>query len=265
MLAAALDAGGEAQHLRLVEAGQCDDRHHLRLAFRERAGLVDHQRVHFLHALERFRVLDQHAQLRAAADADHDRHRRGKAKRARAGDDQHAHGGDQSEGEARFRPKRGPGGKGDERHRDHRRHEPAGDPVGQPLNRRAAALRARHHLHDLREQRVAPDLVGAHHEAAAHVDGGADHARVLVFGHRHGFAGHHGFIERGAALQHDAVDRYLVAGAHAQAVADLDSVERNLLVAAVIFHAACGLRRQIEQRADGARGGRARAQFEHLA
>src|ERR1035437_83043 len=80
-------AGGEAQHLRLVEAGQRDDRHYLRLAFRERAGLVDHQRVHFLHALERFRVLDQHAQLRAAADADHDRHRRGKAKRARAGDD----------------------------------------------------------------------------------------------------------------------------------------------------------------------------------
>ena len=141
MLAAALDAGSEAQHLRLVEAGQRDDRHHLRLAFGERAGLVDHQRVDLLHAFERLGVLDQHAQLRAAADADHDRHRRGEAERAGAGDDQHAHGGDQPEGKARFRPERRPGGEGDKRDRDHRRHEPAGDLIGQPLDRRAAALR----------------------------------------------------------------------------------------------------------------------------
>ncbi len=67
------------------------------------------------------------------------------------------------------------------------------------------------------------------------------------------------------ALQHDAVDRHLVAGAHAQAVADSDRFERDFLVAAVVFHAARGLRREIEQRLDGARGRLARAQFEHLA
>ena len=147
--------------------GSGDDRDHLRLAFGQRAGLVDHQRVDLFHALERLGVLDQHACLRAAADADHDRHRRGKPERAGAGDDQHAHRRHQAEGKARLRPERRPGGKGDERHRDHRRHEPAGDLIGQPLDRRAAALRVRHHLHDLRQQRVAADLVGAHHEAAA--------------------------------------------------------------------------------------------------
>ena len=45
MLAAALGAGGETQHLRLVEAGVRHDRDDFRLAFGERAGLVDNQRV----------------------------------------------------------------------------------------------------------------------------------------------------------------------------------------------------------------------------
>ena len=79
------------------KSGRRHDRHDLRLAFGERAGLVDHERVDLFHALERFGVLDQHAGLRAAADADHDRHRRREAQRARAGDDQHAHCRDQAD------------------------------------------------------------------------------------------------------------------------------------------------------------------------
>ena len=247
MLAAAFDARRVSQHLSFVEAGQRHDRDDLRLAFGERAGLVDHQRVDLFHALERLGVLDQHAQLRAAADADHDRHRRGQTERAGAGDDQHAHRGHQPEGEARLRPERRPGREGDERHRDHRRHEPCGDAIGQPLDRRAAPLRGRHHLHDLRQQRVAADFVGAHHEAAAAIDGAADHARIFFLGHRHGFAGHHGFVERGMAVEHRAVDRHLVAGPHTQSVADRDGVERDFLVAAVVLDAARGLGREIEQ------------------
>ena len=141
----------------------------------------------------------------------------------------------------------------------------ADDLIGEALDRRAAALRRRHHLHDLRQQRVAADLVGAHDEAAGLVDRAADHARIFLLGHRHRFAGHHRFIERRAAFEHDAVDRHLVAGTHAQPVADLDGVERDLLVAAVILHAARRLRREIEQGADGAGGRLARAQFQHLA
>ena len=108
MLAAALDAGRKLQHLRFIEAGRGGNRHHLRLAFGERAGLVDDKRVDLFHALQRFGVLDQHAGLRAAADADHDRHRRGEAQRARAGDDQHAYGRDQPIGEARFGAEQSP-------------------------------------------------------------------------------------------------------------------------------------------------------------
>ena len=38
--------------------------------------------------------------------------------------------------------------------------------VGEPLDRRARALRLGDHLDDLREQRVAADPLGAHDEAA---------------------------------------------------------------------------------------------------
>ncbi len=58
---------------------------------------------------------------------------------------------DQPIGEARLRPEHRPGGEGEHRDRDHRRHEPARHLVGEPLDRRARALRLRHHLHDLRE------------------------------------------------------------------------------------------------------------------
>src|SRR5437763_1073317 len=70
-----LDARCEAKHLVLVEPRRGNDGDDFRLAFGERPGLVDHERVDPLHALERFGVLDQHAGPRAAADADHDRHR----------------------------------------------------------------------------------------------------------------------------------------------------------------------------------------------
>ena len=136
-----------------------DDRDDLRLALGQRAGLVDHERVDLLHPLQRFGVLDQHAGLRAAADADHDRHRRGEAERAGAGDDQHGDGGDQPVGQAAARARTvAQAAKASTATSDHGRHEPAGDLVGQPLDRRAQRCASRHHLHDLRQQRVAADL-----------------------------------------------------------------------------------------------------------
>ena len=45
---------------------------------------------------------------------------------------------------------------------DHRRHEPAGDLIGQALDRRARALRPRHHVDDARQHGVAADFFRAH-------------------------------------------------------------------------------------------------------
>ena len=61
--------------------------------------------------------------------------------------------------------------------------------------------------------RVAADLVGAHDEAAGLVERAGDHLGAGFLGDRHGFAGHHRFVERRAAFDHDAVDRHLFARA----------------------------------------------------
>ena len=148
---------------------------------------------------------------------------------------------------------------------DHRRHEPAGDLVGEPLDRRARALRLRDHLDDLRKQGVAPDLLGAHDEAAGLVERARDHLAAGLLGDRHGFAGHQGFIERRAALEDDAVHRHFFSRPDAQSVADLEAVDLNLVVGAVVADATRGFRRQFEQRLDRAGRRLAGAQLQHLA
>ena len=118
VLARALDAGELLQHVLGREAGRRLDVNDLRPSLGQRAGLVDHQRVDLLHALQRLGVADQHAVLRAAADAHHDGHRRGQAQRTGAGDDEHRHGRDERIAE---RGRRAPDQPGDEgQHRDER-------------------------------------------------------------------------------------------------------------------------------------------------
>ena len=62
-----------------------------------------------------------------------------------------------------------------------------------------------------------------------------------------------------------AVDRHLSPGRTRKRSPTATCVERNFLVGAVVLDAARGLGREIEQRADRARGRFARAQFQHLA
>ncbi len=89
MLAVALQTGGNAQGRAFIRARRHVDGNKSWLSFREGSGLVDQQRIHFFHTLERFGIPDQNAGARPGSDTGHDRHRRGKAKRARAGNDQH--------------------------------------------------------------------------------------------------------------------------------------------------------------------------------
>ena len=191
----------------------------------------------------------------AAPDADHDRHRRREAERARAGDDQHRDRRDQAVGVARLGTQTAQAMKASDRDGDHQRDEPGGHLVGQALNRRAAALRLGDHVHDLREHRVAADLVGAHHEARprwlivppitlspALLATGIDSPVI---------------IDSSTAPRPSskcAVDRHLLAWPDAQAVAEVDRVERHLLVGAVGADPARSFRREIEQRADRAAG-----------
>ena len=145
------------------------------------------------------------------------------------------------------------------------RHEPGRNLIGQPLNWRAAALGLGHHLHDLREHGVAPDLVGAHDEAARLVHRAADHLVTDALGHGHRLARHHRLVDRAAPFEDGAVHRNALAGTHAQAVARGHLIEAHILVRAVGPDAPRHLRREIEQRANGAAGLFAGPQLEHLA
>ena len=139
-----------------------------------------------------------------------------------------------------------------QRHDDDNRHEPAGNLIGEPLDRRARTLGVRHHLHDLRKQRVAADLVGAHHESAGLIERAGDDLAAGFLGDRHGFARHQRFIERGAAFEDDAVHRHLFARPDAQMIADRKRVDLHFVVGAVIADPAGSLRRELQQRLDRA-------------
>ena len=106
---------------------------------------------------------------------------------------------------------------------NHGGHEITRHDVREPLNRRTAALRFRHHLHDLREQRFAADAFRSHHERAVAVDRAADNALARLFLNRNRFARHHRFIDCARALEHDTIDRDFFARTHAQAIASRTS------------------------------------------
>ena len=145
-----------------------------------------------------------------------------------------------------------------------RRHEPAGNLIGEALDRRAAALRLRDHLDDLRQHSIAADAIGAHDERAGLIDRAADDAVARRLDDWHRFAGHHRFVDRAAPVEDFAVDRHLVARPYAQSVADRDAFERDVLFAFVIAKPARCLGRKIEERPDRAAGPLAGAKLQHL-
>ena len=120
---------------------------------------------------------------------------------------------------------------GEHRNRQHCRHENARDLVGETLNGRAATLGFGNHVHDLSEQRVAADPLGAHDETARAIDGAARHLVADSFFHRERFPGDHRLFHAGVAFDHRAIHGHLVTRNHAQPVADFHLVERDFMIA----------------------------------
>ena len=96
-------------------ASACDDADQCGLALRQRAGLVDDERVDLAQHFDRLRVPEQDAHRRALAGRDHDRHRRRQAERTRTRDDQHGDGVDERVRHARRRTHRAPDDEGHDR------------------------------------------------------------------------------------------------------------------------------------------------------
>ena len=201
--------------------------------------------------------------------ADHDRHRRREPERARAGDDQHRDGVDQRVGQARLGAEPAPRAtKVSAGDRHHRRHEPAGDRVGEPLDRRAAALRLGRPSATICASSVsAPTRSARMTKLPVPLTVRADHPVAGALLDRHRLAGHHRLVDRAAALEHDAVDRHLLARPHAQPVADLRPASSGTSASLPSARDAAA---RSSARGRAARGSRAlvcaaRAQLEHLA
>ena len=95
-------------------------------------------------------------------------------------------------------------------------------------------------LHDPSERGIAADAGGPHHEGAGRVEGRADDLGAGGHLDRHGLAGQHAGVDRGAALDDDAVDGHSLPRPDPQQVTDRHRLEGDVLVPPV-GHAPGGL------------------------
>ena len=219
VFARGLDGGGEREHRVFFETAGRRDQDELRVAFGERACLVDDYRVDFLEDLECFGVLDQDAILCALAGTDHDGHRGRETQCTRTGDDEYGDGVHDRVGHCGLWTEPGPQQESDDGDNDDRWHEPCSDEIGEPLNRRPAALRFGDHVDDLRQHRIFAHAGRDHDETARAIDRTADDGVAGVFLDGNGLAADHGLVNRAVALVDDTVDRHFVTGTNTQPVA----------------------------------------------
>ena len=188
----------------------------------QRAGLVDDDGRHPMGRLERLAAADEDPGLRAAAGADHDRGRRRQAHRAGAGDDDDA--------DERRR------GRGSAAARDRPTNQTANvprPPRSRTIGTNTSAIRsasrwigalepwARSTSSTIRARAVSrPTRVARMTKRPGRVERRPDDLVARPDRDRDRLAGQHRHVDRGAALDDDAVDRDAFAGPDAEEVAD---------------------------------------------
>src|SRR6185503_7480141 len=181
------------------------DAHQLRFALGQSSGLIDDERIDLSHHFDRFRILEEHTTLRTLTGGDHDRHRRRQPKRARTRNDQNGYSVDERVSHTWLRSPNTPDNEGNHRDRDYRRHEITRNDIREFLNRRAAALRVRHHLHDLRQQRFRAHSLGLHGESATTIHRATDHTFAGTLCNRNRFAGNHRLVDRARPIDYHTI------------------------------------------------------------
>ena len=170
MLAALLGRCGEEEQPGRVLALE---RRHLRMAFGERAGLVEDDHRDLPRPLERRRIAQQYAPARADARADDDRRGRRQAEGAGAGDHQDRD--RRNEGGLPIAAPGPPADEGQDGEPQHHRHEDGADPIHQLLDGRLARLGVLDQgddprQHPLMHRRARPDP-----QQPVAVEGATDH------------------------------------------------------------------------------------------
>src|SRR5580704_15201306 len=111
--------------------------------------------------------------------------------------------------------------KGDDRGQHHRRHKVGSHYVRQSLDWSSSTLGLAYHLYDLRKQRVCPDALSLHHEAARPVDSPSDDLGIDRLFYPDSLTTDHRFVYGAAAVNHHSVSRNLFARSDTELVAHL--------------------------------------------
>ena len=121
-----------------------------------------------------------------------------------------------------------------------------------------------HQADNLRQHGVAADALRFDDQPALLVDGPAVDFGRSRFVHRQAFAGEHGFVDRGAPVADNRVDRDTLARLDQKQVARRDFIDGNRLLFAIVEERGC-LRRQTHQLLDGVAGAALGPRFQQLA
>ena len=197
MLRVALQTRHEGQHFPLREARGDELLRQLRLAIRERPGLVENRGPTPGDLLEHDGALDDDRPAGAEGNRTDDGDGDGEQQRARRGDDQHRQ-------EANRFATDHPGQEG---HGQGHRSVNGPQLIAQPPQLRPLGLGLAHDFHDLRVARIGGALGRANGQGRLAVDRARDHRRAGGLGDLERLAREIGFIHHAVALDHHAVRR----------------------------------------------------------
>lgn len=183
------DEEGDESEGQLGGVDKQGELHDTGTALRNGSSLVEHDRRHFVHTLQRLPALDQYPIRGSHSCSNHDCCRRGETQTARTGDSQDCDGSLESHFQRLFQSQctrqigiflrvvldDNPDGKGQKRESDDKRHEVSGDSIGELLDRGPVCLGFLDESDDLSKGRLVADVGCFHDQDAFLVDGSTDY------------------------------------------------------------------------------------------
>ena len=222
-----------------------------RLAFGDRAGLIQQHGVRAAHLLDERAALDEHALTDGRVDRRGERRRRRQLDAAGIIDHQHLQ---RLLRVFRHQPHR-------QAQQEVQRHQIVGEFIRIALDGRFFQLARLDHAHDAGDDRLIADLGGLHVNVAVFDDGSGENLVALALFHGHKFARDRALIHHGRAGNHLAVDRDFLARMHRHGVSRADLVDGTALQLSVRHYlpglAFVGRKHFLNRRAralDGVRG-----------
>ena len=214
--------GGDPQRHGIDRAGV----EQTRLSARQRASLVEHDRIDLRQPLQRSAVLEQDAAFEQSPRRDDLHHRNRQSEGARAGDDKDRD--RDGDGAMRVPGRAEPAEKGQQGDAvDHRRVE-SRRRIRDPPMRRAAGLGRFHQAHHLGEEGIRGRRRRDDRQRPGQVERARLQGDAAVGGNRLAFAGHDRPVDAGAALDHGGVDGNAIAGGQQDRHARFDLVDRQI-------------------------------------